>query len=224
LEAKERAAQSAAPVRSAARASQAEEAATAAAHAEGAAKVAQGNFPDAWDQKGAVQTMLSHVDIDPKNASHLAAVKETLQKYASESADNARDVAQFLGKGTKNLDGPNYYGINDRLKAIHGSRTPPQASQGILSEAPGPGALSVEDEMRRIAYQGGKENRQNYAKEAFEAAPTETTRTVVSKLSTLKSPEARGALFDSIYATATDVEKKFMDQKVKHMIHYRKPE
>jgi hypothetical protein len=207
-----------------AEAAKAEEAATAAAHAEGAAKVAKGEFPDAWSQKGAVETVLSHVDIDPKNAEHLAAIKDTLTKYASESPEKARDVAQFLGKGTKKLEGDKYYGINDRLKEVHGGRTPPQATQGVLSESPGAGALSIEDEMRKIAYQGGKENRQNYAKEVFDAAPTETTRTAVAKLSTLKTPEAREALYNSIHASATDAEKKFMDQKVKHMIHYRKPE
>jgi hypothetical protein len=224
LVAKENVAMKDAPARASARTAQAEEAATAAAHAEGAAKVTRGEFPDAWDQKGAVQTVLSHVDIDPKNAEHLAAIKGTLTKYASESPDKARDVAQFLGKGTKKLEGDKYYGINDRLKSVHGGRTPPQASQGALSESPGAGALTVEDELRKIAYQGGKQNRQNYAKEVFEAAPTESTRTAVAKLSTLKTPEAREALFNSIHASATDAEKKFMDQKVKHMIHYRKPE
>jgi hypothetical protein len=211
----------------AAKAQAAEEAATAQAHAEGAAKAANGEFPDAWDQKSAVQTVLGHVDIDPKDASHIAAVKDTLTKYAAESPENARDVAQFLGKGTKKLEKDKFYGINDRLKAIHGGREPAQAagsSQGILSESIGPGALSIEDEIRKAKYKGGVANRQNYAKETFQAAPTESVQATVAKMATLKSPEAREALFKAARANATEAEQKFMDRKVEHMIHYRKTE
>jgi hypothetical protein len=222
LVAKENAAMKDAPARASAR--------TAQETQKKVESISAGDFTGLDDAHPRLQHMLAYVDHPG-----IAEVKAAISDIAKTNPDLGATAVQLMTPGAKKT---NFYPLQkelqrrfatkqptaEELAKIPGAPKAPEVSQGALSESPGAGALTVEDELRKIAYQGGKQNRQNYAKEVFEAAPTESTRTAVAKLSTLKTPEAREALFNSIHASATDAEKKFMDQKVKHMIHYRKPE
>jgi hypothetical protein len=171
-------------------------------------KAVNGDF-DIENPKAAA--LLSHVDHPDTET-----LKASLQKIAKEDPEHAETISRLFGTGEKAPAGKPYYNLQRKLQDVHGSRVPEKpaetsSSSGVLSKA------NIENDA---AYAAGIENRQQYARKTHSAAPEGPVKELVHKLSTMGDADKRMSLYNKVYAKASESEKKFMDDKVEHMIHY----
>lgn len=171
-------------------------------------KAVNGDF-DIENPKAAA--LLSHVDHPDTET-----LKASLQKIAKEDPEHAETISRLFGTGEKAPAGKPYYNLQRKLQDVHGSRVPEKSAEtsssgGVLSKA------NIENDA---AYAAGIENRQQYARKTHSAAPEGPVKELVHKLSTMGDADKRMSLYNKVYAKASESEKKFMDDKVEHMIHY----